>query len=111
MTAIAAAHGGPLLLAGVALTGLGVGLTSPTVATLASEYAGRGRQGVILGFAQSAGGAARSVGPVWSGILYTRLGPAAPFVSGTITALVSLAVAFALQRRAAAAWTAAGAAR
>jgi DHA1 family tetracycline resistance protein-like MFS transporter len=98
--AIGDARGSALLLVGVALAGFGVGLTNPTLATLASQHAGRERQGVILGVAQSAGGAARTVGPVWSGVLYTRLGPGAPFVGGVLAASVSVAVALALQRRA-----------
>jgi DHA1 family tetracycline resistance protein-like MFS transporter len=99
MAAIGDAHDSWLLLVGVALTGFGVGLTSPTLATLASQHAGRERQGVILGVAQSSGGAARTVGPVWSGVLYTRVGPAAPFFSGVLAATVSVVVAIALQRR------------
>jgi MFS family permease len=99
MAAISDAHDSMLLLVGVALAGLGVGLTNPTLATLASQHAGRERQGVILGVAQSSGGAARTVGPVWSGVLYTRIGPGAPFLSGVLTAIVSVVIAIALQRR------------
>ena len=82
MAAIGAAYSPALLLIGVALAGLGAGLTNPTLASLASQHAGVAQQGAVLGFAQSAGGAARTVGPVWSGFLYARLGAAAPFVSG-----------------------------
>jgi len=67
MGAIAEASAPALLLVGVALAGIAIGLTSPTLATIASEHAGRERQGAILGVAQSAGGAARTVGPVWNG--------------------------------------------
>ena len=45
-------------------------------------------------------GAARSVGPVWSGFLFARLGASAPFLSGAIAAAVSLAIAWTLRRRA-----------
>ncbi len=100
MAAIAVAHGPALLLLGVAITGVGVGLTSPTLATLASLYAGRARQGAILGFTQSAGGAGRTVGPWWSGLLYDRAGTAAPFLFGVAAAAVSTAIATALTRRA-----------
>lgn len=98
MAAIADARSATLLLGGVALAGLGVGLTNPTVATLASQYAGRARQGVILGFTSSSGGAARTVGPVWSGMLYARVGPAAPFVGSVIAAAVSVVVALGLRQ-------------
>ena len=99
MGAIAEASAPALLLVGVALAGIAIGLTNPTLATIASERAGRERQGAILGVAQSSGAVARTVGPVWNGVLYTRLGPAAPFLAGVVTALVSVAVAIALQRR------------
>jgi MFS family permease len=99
MATIGVAHSRALLLIGVALAGLGAGLTNPTLASLASQHAGMAQQGAILGLAQSAGGAARTVGPVWSGFLYARLGAAAPFLSGFIAALLSLAVALALRRR------------
>ncbi len=99
MGAIAEASAPALLLVGVALAGIAIGLTSPTLATIASEHAGRERQGAILGVAQSAGGAARTVGPVWNGVLYTRLDPTAPFFAGVVTAALSVVVAIALQRR------------
>jgi len=99
MATIGVAHSRALLLIGVALAGLGAGLTNPTLASLASQHAGMAQQGAILGLAQSAGGAARTVGPVWSGFLYARLGAAAPFLSGFIAAMLSLAVALALRRR------------
>ncbi len=100
MAAISAAHTPAVLLAGVALAGLGAGLTNPTLASLASQHAGRGQQGAVLGFAQSAGGAARSIGPVWSGFLFARLGASAPFVSGVVAAALSLLIAWRLRRRA-----------
>ncbi len=99
MAAISDAHAPALLLLGVGLAGFGVGLTNPTLATLASQHAGRNSAGAVLGVAQSSGGAARTVGPVWNGMLYARLGPGAPFVGAALAASLSLAVAIALQRR------------
>jgi MFS family permease len=99
MAAIAAAHSPALLIVGVALAGLGAGLTNPMLASLASQHAGMAQQGAILGFAQSAGGAARTVGPVWSGFLFARLGAAAPFLSGVVAASFSLVIATVLRRR------------
>ena len=99
MAAIGMAHTPAMLVVGVALAGLGAGLTNPTLASLASQHAGRGQQGAILGFAQSAGGAARSVGPVWSGFLFARLGASAPFLSGVVAAALSLVIALLLRRR------------
>jgi MFS family permease len=90
---IAAAHQGALLVGGLAFLGLGLGISNPVLSTLASEYAGAGRQGVVLGFAQSAGGLARTVGPIGSGILYARIGPGASFVGGALAALGALSLA------------------
>jgi MFS family permease len=90
---IAVAHQGALLVGGLAFLGLGLGITNPVLSTLASEYAGKGRQGVVLGFAQSAGGLARTVGPIGSGILYARIGPGAAFVGGAVAALGALSLA------------------
>jgi MFS family permease len=98
MALIGVAHSTTTLVVGVALAGLGAGLTNPTLASLASQHAGPGQQGAILGFAQSAGGAARSVGPVWSGFLFARLGAAAPFLAGALAAMLSLAIAWTLRR-------------
>ncbi len=98
MASIAAAYRPFLLVTGVALVGFGIGLTNPTLASLASLHAGRQRQGVILGFAQSAGGAARTIGPLWSGVLYARVGSAAPFLFGVGAATVSTFIALLLRR-------------
>ena len=78
---------------------LGVGLTNPVLSTLASEYAGPGRQGAVLGVAQSAGGLARTVGPIGSGVLYTRLGPTTPFVGGALSSLLAMVVVLSMRAR------------
>ena len=67
-------------------------------AALASRYAPRDQQGAVLGFAQSAGGLARAIGPTWAGFLYTRLGPGSPFLWSVGVALVAFTVAFSLKR-------------
>jgi multidrug resistance protein len=84
------------LIGGLALLGVGLGVVNPCLSTLAANYAGAERQGAILGFAQSAGGLARTVGPSLGGLLYQRLGPGAPFVGGAVAALTALIVAWSL---------------
>jgi len=91
--AIAAASTTPALIGGLALLALGFGVVNPVLSALTSEYAGPERQGAVLGFAQSAGGLARTLGPIGSGVLYNRLGPGASFVGGAISALCALALA------------------
>jgi MFS family permease len=97
LSLIAGAHSGGQLVLGLALLGFGLGVTNPVLSTLASEYAGPSRQGVVLGFAQSSGGLARTIGPIGSGILYARIGPAAAFVGGAVAATGALSLALAVR--------------
>lgn len=96
---IAAASHPAMLVAAMVLVGLGMGMLQPVLASLASALAGPELQGGVLGIAQSAGGLARVVGPVWSGFLYSTVAPGAPFVSGVVSAALSLLVAAALRHR------------
>ncbi|GHG99616.1 MFS transporter [Comamonas sp. JC664] len=96
---IAAASHGAMLVLAMVLVGSGTGLLQPLVASLASTFAGRELRGGVLGVVQSAGGLARVVGPVWSGFLYSRLGPGAPFASGVAASGIALLVAASLRRR------------
>ncbi|WP_426751904.1 MFS transporter [Myxococcus sp. Y35] len=96
---IAAASHGAMLVLAMVLVGSGTGLLQPLMASLASGFAGRELRGGVLGVVQSAGGLARVVGPVWSGFLYSRLGPGAPFTSGVAASGIALLVAVSLRRR------------
>jgi len=81
----------PVLLAAAGALGvlaLGQGLCFPTVATLASQVAGSGEQGSVLGLRQSMAAAARAVGPVAAGAIYD-LRISLPFVVGGGLALVA----------------------
>jgi DHA1 family tetracycline resistance protein-like MFS transporter len=90
---IAAAHGVPALIGGLSLLAIGLGVTNPVLSTLASEYAGAERQGLVLGYAQSAGGIARTVGPAGWGYLYDFIGPGAPFAGAAIAAFGAFVIA------------------
>jgi len=89
------------VISGLVLLGIGLGVINPCLSTLASQYAGAERQGTVLGFAQSAGGLARAIGPTAAGVLYARIGVSAPFAGGAGVAFVSVALAFTLVRKAA----------
>lgn len=93
-----ASHPGMLVVAMV-LVGTGMGMLQPVLAGLASALAGPDLQGGVLGIAQSAGGLARVVGPVWSGFLYTAIAPGAPFASGVVSCVLALGVAATLRNR------------
>lgn len=92
MLLIGFGHTSAPVIGGLVLVGSGIALTNPSLSSLASRLARDEQQGAVLGFAQSAGGLARTVGPPWSGFLYEHLGPASPFIGGAITAAFSFLV-------------------
>lgn len=91
------------VVGGVAIFGLGMGLTTPSLSSLASRFAPPDRQGEVLGIAQSAGGLARAIGPTWSGFLFAWLGARAPFLGGVVAAGLGVVVGLYLKARVAAA--------
>lgn len=97
MALIGLAQHTPQVLVGVALIGVGLGLVNPLLSALASELAGVERRGVVLGFAQSSGGLARTIGPVWSGFLASRIAPGAPFIGGAVAAGLSVIIGMMLR--------------
>jgi MFS family permease len=71
-----------MLPAGLALMAAGFGLTQPTLSAIASRHAGEQHQGAVLGVAQSAGGLARTAGPLLAGFLFEHLAPGSPYAAG-----------------------------
>jgi MFS transporter, DHA1 family, tetracycline resistance protein len=96
MTIAFAYHFAPLLT-GLLSLALGLGVTQPLLSSLASDYAGSEQRGAVLGFAQSAGGVARTVGPTLSGFLFEGIGAGAPFAGGAVAAVVAFVLALALR--------------
>lgn len=76
----------------VAVTAVGVGLGTPTMAALVSHRSGAIEQGVMLGAAQAAASLAQVVGPVWAGFIFDRAGPAFPFSTGAVLVAAALLV-------------------
>ncbi len=98
LAAIAFARSSLMLVCGVCAIAIGMGLNGPVLSTMASEMAGEKRRGTVLGFVQSSGGLARTVGPVLSGFLFTTLGSTAPFVAGAVAAALMAGLAATLKR-------------
>jgi predicted MFS family arabinose efflux permease len=86
------------LVGGLVALAFGLGVTQPMLSSIASEYAGNQQRGAILGFAQSSGGLARTVGPVISGYLFDALGAGAPFAGGAVAAVIAFALTLGLMR-------------
>jgi DHA1 family tetracycline resistance protein-like MFS transporter len=97
LTTIAFAYHFAPLLTGLLSLALGLGVTQPLLSSLASDYAGSEQRGAVLGFAQSAGGVARTVGPTLSGFLFDGIGAGAPFAGGAVAAVVAFVLALALR--------------
>lgn len=95
LTIALAYHFAPLI-SGLVLLALGLGVTQPVLSSIASEYAGAEQRGAVLGFAQSSGGLARTVGPVLSGFLFEGIGAGAPFEGGAIAAAIAFALTLGL---------------
>jgi MFS family permease len=76
----------------VAVTALGVGLGTPTMAALVSHRAAPVEQGAMLGAAQAAASLAQVFGPIWAGFIFDYAGPTFPFSSGAVLVAAALLV-------------------
>lgn len=101
MLLVARAEQASVLVAAVALFGMGFGATTPVLTSLASKASRDDTRGFVLGIVQSSGGLARTFGPLLAGILFRRIAPPAPFVGGCIASLsaAALAVTHAVKRK------------
>lgn len=66
------------------LFALAMGLHNPAMQSLLSRLAPKGRQGGVMGVAQSAMSMARIAGPAWAGAIFAAQGADAPFYLGAI---------------------------
>jgi DHA1 family tetracycline resistance protein-like MFS transporter len=82
-----------LLVVSVAFLGIGMGLTHPSLQSLASRGAAPGRQGATMGVYQSAGSLARILGPPVAGFLYDVHGKGFPFLAAAGLSLLAAVVA------------------
>jgi MFS family permease len=93
LSVLAVAHSYPLVIAGMALQGVGQGLALPGVLSALSLSAGDAEQGAVAGLGNGAQGLGRLLGPLVGTALY-ELRQELPYAVGA--ALVALALAFVL---------------
>ncbi len=98
MVLIGVARHPAMVVAGLIFVGSGLGVTNPLLSVIASQLAGAESRGAVLGFAQSSGGLARTIGPLWGGFLFSRISAGAPFFGGAVAAGVATFVVVALRR-------------
>lgn len=84
-----------LCLATVCLLAAGHGLLTPTVSSLLAAAGPPEQRGARLGTGQSAGAAARIVGPAAAGLLFD-LGTALPYLAGAATAALAVVAVLAV---------------
>jgi predicted MFS family arabinose efflux permease len=88
---VAVDDGWTTLALALVLLVVGQGLASPTLTALVAGRSAQERRGMTLGFQQSVGGLARSLGPALAGVLFGRSIPA-PYLAGAALVVVALAV-------------------
>ena len=88
-----------LVVVSLAFLGFGMGLTHPSLQSLASRGAAPGRQGATMGVYQSAGSLARILGPPLAGFLYDAHGISVPFLAAAGLSLLAFCVAVAWRAR------------
>lgn len=89
MVLVAFGYSALALVAGQAVVGFGFSIANPINATLASRFAPKSMQGVVLGFVQSSGGLARAIGPTVGGLAFNAFGSGSPFLGGAVAAGIS----------------------
>jgi MFS transporter, DHA1 family, tetracycline resistance protein len=92
LVSLALTHSWWQLALSLALLGFGQGITGPNLTARVVEVATERRRGAALGFQQSAGAAARVVGPLMAGWLFDR-GVSLPFAVAAGVAAVALVLA------------------
>ncbi len=86
----AAGRSVPLVGAGLALAGIGMGAFTPCASALASKQSRGDDRGAVMGTYQASTSLARVIGPFLSGYLYQLLGPDAPFIAGALITLPAI---------------------
>lgn len=97
MALIGTAHHPWMVIGGLVFVGAGLGVTNPLLSVIAAQLAGSQSRGAVLGFAQGAGGLARTVGPILGGYLFHHVGDGAPFFGGVVAATLATFVVVVLK--------------
>jgi MFS family permease len=78
----------------MALTAFGFATINPSANSLVSRAADPEYQGLTLGVSQSMGALGRVLGPILGGFLFEQVSIDTPYIGGTLTLLVALALAW-----------------
>jgi len=81
------------LYAMLAMVAAGYGFGTTSVATMVSRRSANDLQGEALGLNQAALSLARILGPIFGGLVFQTIGPAAPYLGGAAVAVGALVIA------------------
>jgi len=81
------------MLVALGILSAGNGAVTPTTSALLSLTSSREAQGKVLGLAQGIAGLGRIIGPLFAGSIYTLVGPGAPFLVGSVLAIIAMLIA------------------
>lgn len=81
------------------LFGVAMGLHTPAMQSLFSRVAPAGRQGEVMGAAQSANSLARVIGPAWAGLVFVSLGHSMPYLIGALFLLPIIVAIFVMTKK------------
>ena len=95
---LAAAQDWTFLIISMTLLAIGNALANPSLSSLVSKEADETERGSVLGVYQGASSLARVVGPMYAGLVFVQLGPAAPFVIAAVCMIPTLLMVILLPR-------------
>lgn len=81
---------------GLTFLGVGIGITSPTLSSLVSLYAGAATQGKNLGAFRSAGALARALGPLIGASIFWASGSLIAYFTGAMGLIIALLLSLTL---------------
>jgi DHA1 family tetracycline resistance protein-like MFS transporter len=93
---VAATSSLPLVWLAIVITSLGAGLVTPALTGLFSQAVSEQEQGRAQGSSMAAQALARVIAPVWAGYAYAQISAPAPYWSGALILLVTLALVYIL---------------
>lgn len=73
----------------LAFLAIGLGMNTPSLNSLITQYGDPTRHGGILGVSQSFSSLARILGPTWGGFSFDRFGISSPYFSGGVVMLLA----------------------
>jgi DHA1 family tetracycline resistance protein-like MFS transporter len=83
----------------LAILAFGLGMNTPSLSSLITQYGDPGHQGGIMGVSQSFSSLARILGPLWGGFSFDRYGISSPFISGGVVMVVAFVLSLVYLRK------------